>query len=333
MADVKAPTNKFKGEGPILILGLLKDDDQKDLEMKRMTDLLESRVKSAGRKSARIDESKSLNQCKLGGARTLYITGHSRFKDESTKIRPVPDRTLGGFTIDEVVAALFQGICAGVTEIEFWCCESACKRGTGNLKSDAGGTCGQRFDLQASKALKHQTAAQNWSEISTLDVICEKLTKLAYETSQKTNRPFGSFPTVRITGLNGVGYITEDDTYITTFPQDLGLAELNTVLKLEKDMREGRAGKHTKKNLEQADGRLRGHIASQSCHFITQELDFSALNAEACAEYKAITKIMKNQSERDDAPQKLAPGRIQQMQDALRPLMEKKVAETKQQGT
>jgi len=340
--DVKAPTNKFKGEGTILILGLLKDDDQKDLEMKRMTDLLESRVKSAGRKSSRIDESKSLSQCKLGGARTLYVTGHSRFMDKSTKIRPVPDRTLGGFTVDEVVGVLFQGMCAGITEIEFWCCESACKRGTETLTGDAGGSCETRFDLRATQRVKQQVAAKSWSEVSTLELVCQKLTKMAWDCSQNTKRPFSSFPTVKITGLNGVGYITEDDSYITTFPQSLGLAELNKVLEYEKDIRDGRTNTHTKKNLQAADGRLRNHIAGQSCHFITHELDFGALAAEASAEQKArkrelaehkLEMIIANQSERNPAPQKLAPDRIQQMQDALRPLMERKVAERKQEAT
>src|SRR5688572_31588483 len=109
--EFKPPSDKFKGEGTILILGLLKDDEVKDPEMKRMTDLLDKRVVETGRKVSRMDCSGSLDECRLTGGKTLYITGHSRFMEADTKIRSVPKRTLGGFELDAVVELLFKGVC------------------------------------------------------------------------------------------------------------------------------------------------------------------------------------------------------------------------------
>lgn len=310
--DFRPPANTFKGDGPIIILGLLKDDDA-DREMGRMTDLLEKRTISCGRKGARIDCKNSLNQCKFSGGTTLYVTGHCRFMEATTKPRPVPDRTLGGFKLDDMVEVLYKAICSGVVEIEFWCCESACKNGTKQLNGNSSGTAVQPFRLSAFQIVPEKFETACWFDISTLDYICYKLVLHA----QKQKRPFDSYPTVRITGLNGVGYITEDDGYITTFDQGLMLAEYNKILGLEKDIRENRVGTHTKKNLEQADGRLRRHIATRSCHFITVELNFPSLVAEA----QALNRFLRNQKQNLPLPSKIPANVLQQMDQTLGPLL------------
>lgn len=317
--DVKAPTNKFKGDGTILILGLLKDDDPGDQEMKRMTNLLEKSARRAGRNIQRMDVSETLNQCRPGRAQTLYITGHSRFMEADTKIRPVPDRRLGGFELDEVVPVLFQGILGGITEIEFWCCESACKRGTANLAGDGTGTATQRFGVKQFEMLCQHFETGNWSEISTLDFVCGKLIELAQKNKEMTGRTFDTIPTAKITALNGVGYITEDDTYITTFDQGLMLPEYNKILDFEKQIREGRKGTYTEKNLQQADGRLRKHISTRSCHFIAYELNFGAFLTESAALGRFLFKQQK--ARKPAQPGRISGATLTHMENTLGPLL------------
>ncbi|MEJ8859546.1 hypothetical protein WKW79_33635 [Variovorax robiniae] len=317
--DFKPPGNAFKGRGPITILALLKDDEA-DREMGRMTDLLQSRIEKSNRKTARIDCSVSLAGCQLGGS-TVYVTGHSRFMEASTKIRPMANRTLGGFPLDAVVEVLFNGICNGVTEIEFWCCESACKRETAHYKGNSDGTVCQTFSCKALETLCMKFEAESWGEISTLDYVCGKLVELAQKQSLISKRPLESYPNVCLTALNGVGYISEEDDYITTFDQGAMLAEYNSILKMEKDIREKRSGTHTAKNLKQAEGRLKKHIATRSCHFITIELNFLGFVAEA----KGLSSFLHRQKKQRAMPprNRIPVNTLQQMDQMLGPVLRK----------
>jgi hypothetical protein len=49
------PSMTFKGEGKVIILGLLKNDDAKDAEMNRMTDHLENLMKETNCPYERLD--------------------------------------------------------------------------------------------------------------------------------------------------------------------------------------------------------------------------------------------------------------------------------------
>jgi hypothetical protein len=279
--EYKSPTNEFKGSGEITILGLL-SDDPKDQEMLKMTDLLQQRVSESGRETKRIDcAGGSLKQNKIAG-QTLYVTGHSGFFDPEGKVRPVADRTLGGFPLDDVVDALFEGYCCGVTDIELWCCETACKNGTQNYDGGHSKTVPQNFDSQAVNAFRTNLEKSSWPNISTLDYLCGKLYERAAE-AHKANKLYQYKP-LTITGLNGVGYITDKDKYITTFDRGAKLKDVIDIGNLEKEIKQfgTKKGKEKvlKEKLKEKQKHFDAHIANRKCHFISSTLNFIDFYAE-----------------------------------------------------
>jgi hypothetical protein len=69
--------------------------------------------------------------------------------------------------------------------------------------------------------------------------------------------------------------------------------------------------------LRQAEGRLKKHIATRSCHFITIELNFFAVMAE----YAGQNKYLKNLKQPAPQPHRISAAFLQEMDDKLRPLL------------
>ena len=298
--DYSTPSLDFRGTGDIAIWGLLKDDED-DAEMERMTDLLQDLLTRRGRFGIRSDFTDSLDGYSSGGYRTLYITGHSRFMEAEGGIRPLMSRKIGGFGLDKVITELYRAINSGVTYVEFWCCESGCKRGSKTLVGDSNGMITTTLTWRDIDLLNMRCDKSAWSEISTLEYICAKL----FECAIREKNVY--MAAVEITALNGVGYVTQDDSYITTFDQAAGLTNYNGILEYEKQIRSGREGQHTKKNLRQAESRLRTHIQTRTCHFICCTINVGNIMKE----YSQISAYSRQDAKA--RKQSLAdPGRIDQ---------------------
>ena len=138
--------------------------------MYQMTNLLEEVIKKGNlnRATRRVDCYQALNQCDVRGENVLYVTGHSRYLDSNDTIRAISDRTLGGFALDAVAELCFNAICAGIQDIELWCCETACKKGTEELKATDATTAKQTLNLDALYQLK--TAVENKAATSSKHV-------------------------------------------------------------------------------------------------------------------------------------------------------------------
>ncbi len=292
--EAKETAKSFKGEGQVAILGLLKNDDDK--EMKHMTDELEKRLKEGGHTVKRSDCLNSLHEADIWGVSKVYVTGHSRYLDGSSHIKTISERTLGGFSIDEVVEVFFsQGICQyQLTDIELWCCETACKAGTEKLSGGSTGTDEQNFGFPALDRLNTCFKTGNWVNVSTLDYICGKLFERAMkETLGGTAFNLTYIQPIHITGLNGVGYFDKDLPYITTFEQKSMLKTVNEIIYTEIGQKGGFTGTYKEKNLSEAKERLKKHIATRPCHYITSILNCGSIVTDAGKQESFLEAKMK----------------------------------------
>lgn len=292
--EMPETAKSFKGEGQVAILGLLKNDD--DTSMKHMTDELEKRLKQSNRSYTRSDCLASLEECNIWGASKVYLTGHSRFMDGSSHIRTMSERSLGGFPIDEVVEVLFsQGIRQyQLTEIELWCCETACKAGTEKLSGGSTGSEEQNFGFPALDQLNTCFRTGNWVNVSTLDYICGKLFERAMkETLGGIAFNLMYIQPIYITALNGVGYFDKSTPYITTFEQKSMLKTANEIIYTEIGQKGGFTGTYKEKNLSEAKERLTKHIAARPCHYITSVLNFGAIVVDAGKQESFLDAKMK----------------------------------------
>ncbi|WP_028222599.1 hypothetical protein [Paraburkholderia oxyphila] len=269
----------FGGNGEVVVWALLQNDD--DGEMLQMTKLLQTLLATTGRFASCV-ESKAKESVigahkKLGGGRSICITGHSRFRGSKGEIIALPERSLGGFKINDVIEELALAVqYHGISYIEFWCCETACSEQTKDL--DGGSRkgvveqCGVK-DLTRMREFHH---AQTWSHLSTLEYICLRLSTILYQCSRKSRVDYR----LHVTGLNGVGYITGDDRQIVTFDQIQMLKTVEDIGILEKKVNSKSPGTHDAKNLVQAEKRLRDHIAARRCHYIAMLVDTAVIRRD-----------------------------------------------------
>ncbi len=294
----------FGGNGKVVVWALLENDD--DGEMLGMTELLTTLLTKTGKLAGCIETRGCVSGdgLKLGGGRSICVTGHSRFMDADGNFIPMPDRRLGGFKVDDVIDEL---ACAienfGISYIEFWCCETACKQHSAEWQ---GGGTGKSMSLNCGmrtlKQISLNVGAKSWSQVSTLEYICLKLSLKLYEV------PFMDFK-LHITGLNGVGYICPGDRQIVTFDQAQILHTVKNIGELEVKIANKTQGQHDQKNLDLAKKRLGQHITKRGCHYVVGLIDTAVMRRdveERKAQLKAERKA-KMATEGDDADMSVLP--------------------------
>jgi hypothetical protein len=280
----------YGGNGKVMVWGLLANDD--DGEMVGMTNLLCTLLHGRGVFAGRLDSGGSIKGLgkKLGLGRSLYITGHSRFLQGDGTYIPAPQRLLGGFPVDEVIAELLDAVVThDITYIEFWCCETACKQGSNAWIGGANKAVTMLCDRPTLKQIKANVDSKSWSQVSTLDYVC---LQLAMGLTKLLPRCFN----LCVTGLNGVGYITKDDKCIVTFDQAQMLDTVNNIGELEKKVASKKPGQHDEKNLRQAEERFRKHVQSRSCHYAIYNLNTGMMRFDVQQEQakkKELEKIGK----------------------------------------
>ncbi|QBR03555.1 hypothetical protein [Paraburkholderia pallida] len=265
----------FGGNGQVVVWALLENDDD-DGEMLQMTALLKTLLAKTGSLATCVESTKSVSGAhkKLGGGRSICITGHSRFRDEDGAIIPMPDRTLGGFKVDDVIQELALAIrYHGISYIEFWCCETACSEETKDLDGGSRKGVVEQCSMKTFAKIRGFDDAKTWSHLSTLQYVCLKLSKILYAYYKETWVDYA----LHITGLNGVGYITASDRQIVTFDQVQMLKTVKDIGALEEKIGTKAEGTHDAGNLKLAEGRLRNHIAARRCHYISMFIDTAVI--------------------------------------------------------
>lgn len=281
----------YGGNGLVMIWALTGDPDKglnkpsNDEEMIGMANklqrLLDRQGKFAGRINSNGEPIKGIG-VKLALGRSLYVTGHSRFKRANGTIIPIPDRYLGNYPVDAVINELILAVQThALSYIELWCCESACTVG-GNLNGGANKEVRQEFNYEALKAAKAKFKTGQWAHLSTLDYLCFRM---ATELMKVEYIQYD----LKVTGLSGVGYITESDPYIRTFDQLNNLDMVNRAMEsptLEKRQTiksravQAKSLKEQEDKRSQADAKLERDIKARSCHYVVSHIDTGALKTE-----------------------------------------------------
>jgi hypothetical protein len=276
------------GNGKVMIWALLENDPPEN-EMAEMSDLLQVILTQKGCFGGRLDSRGSVKHMgnKLSLGRSLIVTGHSRFTDPDGNVLAMSERKLGGFPVDDVLAELLIAVqLKGVNYITFWCCETACKRGSDKWNGDAKKQIINKCDLYDFRGVNDNVKNKSWSEVSTLDYITMTLA------AELVKDQFMCYQ-VCLTGLNGVGHFEKGDKYIQTFDRVQMLGTVNEILKLEKVVGTKAEGQYDKKNLHNAEKRLNDHIKTKLCHYITYIIDTKSLKYEIKLKQLKLADLVK----------------------------------------
>lgn len=225
----------------------------------------------------------------LNFGHTLYVTGHSLFKNNGT-CQTMAQRSLGGYPVDAVVDELARAVYRNnLQSIEFWCCETGCTNA--QLEPNQPGKIHlRRFDDLRGETVDGWVKSGSWANVSTLDYVCLGLAKMLTAWEYDGN--------LQVTAVNGVGLVEPGKPYIRTFDQGSMHMQTKDLAKAEKtlaDLKEisrTTKGKLTngqekerlaaEKQVERLSKALEDHVSKRSCHFVSNFIDLHSLSvAEA----------------------------------------------------
>lgn len=225
----------------ILIVECSRDDDTG--EMAKMAASIEAFQKGAGHKVTRVDmedllkdNNLSTNLRRLGEQDQLVFTGHSRFFESQSRfqpparyvVRPLAERTVGGYDADTIVKVVVEAVTKIKTnDIMFCACEIATNVDTHERDDNGKELVILSFPKNGLRMVRDYAVRQDGDRhISLLFNITAKvqseLQKVAY------------YGAVVLKGLNGVGYIVEDNPKYLSFSQE-HLFKYETICKRQKN--------------------------------------------------------------------------------------------------
>ncbi|XXF79453.1 hypothetical protein P2318_06790 [Myxococcaceae bacterium GXIMD 01537] len=208
----------------ILILKCLKDDD--DGSMDAMGDSLKDAKESKDHTVTVLDfkdvlpkKNRSFGFENNEKFDEVYFSGHSRYFEPTTNfgtkawvVRAIANRTVGGYTIDELLLFIHFAIdTLKAKTVVLFSCESALT--VASYEFDGKGVEEISYDLtpQREGQIRRWVNLGHNKNVSLLQVVALKaLDKLRAQAKK---------PTVSFTGMNGVGYISPGDDKIVTFDQ------------------------------------------------------------------------------------------------------------------
>jgi hypothetical protein len=277
----------YGGDKGAQILALVANDfdnDGTDGQMTAMTDHLQVIVTESGTESTRYDWKKGTKgneaASNIQSSPKLYLTGHSRYYDKQGKVVPLRDRKLGGFDLHEVIEVLYVAVTVkNINYIEFWCCETASKKGTQSLKGDENKQCSKQLQLEDFRDIHQNCQKQADFLVSTLDYVCLNLAiKLA-----KQDRA----GLLEIRGLNGVGIFEPGYNWIKSFDpgQNIVIEGLEEKIKLEQNKPKGRQDdrllRQWQDKLELENKKFQQLINAKGCHYIAYTFDMNVLQKQS----------------------------------------------------
>ncbi|MCY1079253.1 hypothetical protein [Archangium lansingense] len=249
----------------VLIVMCSKDDD--DGEMAQMANSIEKFLKNKGDTVTLVDLANLPAQAdKLNSYVShtqLIFTGHSRFFEHATMwgaknyvCRPLAQRRVGGYTADEISIVVANMVkYAKITDFMFCCCEVASNIDT--HEREDGGSRREAADLPSNffieRYLKGLNGERRVSLLAWIGVLVRKRLNTIPWRGKLT-----------LSGLNGVGYIVEDNPEFLTFSQEY-LSKFRTIL--------NRQGKS--KTLKKDDTFLSDYVLDASKKKSTHVLSFN----------------------------------------------------------
>jgi hypothetical protein len=213
------------------MLALL-NNDKPENEMARMTEVIKDAELEQGNVVTVIKlEDNPPPKTVLAEADTLIITGHSRFFNENLNATSLDQRRLGGYLLDDIVPLITQSITASKTRsVIVYCCETAI-----NLRTQQWQNQGMELNSRVRKSTyqkwKAIVAAGNPNGEFWLSTIEYLIVKIVPELVK--SHFYRGFD---ITGLNGVGHITEEDPVMRTFEQAQGLPLVKKLAQAKKEL-------------------------------------------------------------------------------------------------
>ncbi|MFY0577228.1 hypothetical protein ACN28S_25520 [Cystobacter fuscus] len=214
----------------VLIVKCSKDDS--DGEMAQMANSIEKFLNKKGDTVTVVDiEKLPVHADKLNtysAHSQIIFTGHSRFFENATQwsvkkyvCRPLDDRRVGGFTADQIAIVVANMVKhAKITDFMFCCCEIASNIHTQEREDH--GSRWETVDLPSNNLIEMTRRQPNGeNQVSLLVWIGALVRKRLKDIPWRGN--------LTLSGLNGVGYIVEDNPEFLTFSQEY-LNKFRTIL-------------------------------------------------------------------------------------------------------